>query len=148
MTKKQQEKNMSESGKKHIFIFAALAVIICAIFTGCDAGSNGPIMTEAAGGSGYRIQMASSLDSIAVDGSTTITAVIFEPDGSPIRDNEDVLFASSEGGSFTDSVVKTANGQASVNYTAGNTPMKYDTITASCRGAIANIPVWILPANF
>ncbi|GAB4275061.1 MAG: hypothetical protein Kow0029_15890 [Candidatus Rifleibacteriota bacterium] len=130
-----------------IVLFSLVAV--CLFFTGgCSGGSNNPVSTELSTGAGYKIKLASSLENVTAGGSSIITAVIYEPDGSPVRDNEEVLFASGEGGSFSESTVTTKNGTASTIYTAGEASMKYDNITASCRGATAFIQVWILPATF
>lgn len=131
-----------------IVLFFCLLVTLAYGLNGCSSGSNSPVATDLSSGTGYRIKLASSLSTVTVSGSAVITAVIYEPDGSPIRDDEEVLFASSEGGSFSDSPVKTKSGTVSTVYTAGSTPMKYDSITASCRGAVAVLQVWVLPATY
>lgn len=123
-------------------IFSAL------LFVGCDGGSNNPVSTGISTGTGYKIQLASSVEMVSVSGSSVITAEIFEPDGSPIRDGEDVLFASSEGGTLSDTNVQTKNGKAVITYTAGDTPMRYDNISASCNGATAIIRIWVIPQTF
>ena len=135
---------------KYLRIFVAGIAMLCAlaVFAGCDAGSNGPVATDLSTGSGYRIQLASSFNSVKVGGSSTLTVVIFEPDGTPIRDGEDVSFASSEKGSFSDNTVKTSGGTAVVTYTAGDYPMKYDSVSATCHGATAVLQILIVPENY
>jgi hypothetical protein len=116
--------------------------------TGCDAGGNNPVSTGLSEGPGYKIQLASSVEMVSVRGSSVITAQVFEPDGSPIRDGEKVLFATSEGGSLSDTEVETEGGKASITFTADDTPMRYENITASCRGATAVLQIWVLPQTF
>ncbi|HNX74900.1 MAG TPA: hypothetical protein PLM07_15475 [Candidatus Rifleibacterium sp.] len=131
------------------FFVAGIALIFAlAVLSGCDAGSNGSVATDLSSGSGYRIQLASSLESVKVGGSSTLTVVVFEPDGTPIRDGEEVSFASSEKGSFSDNTVKTSGGTAVVTYTAGDYPMKYDSVSATCHGATAVLQIVIVPENF
>ncbi len=134
------------SSRKTSLLFAL--VLALAAICGCDAGSNSPVTTDLSTGPGYKIQLASSLSSVKVGATTTLTAVIFEPDGTPIRDGEEVSFGSSEKGSFSDNPVKTSGGTAVVIYTAGDYPMKYDSVTASCHGATAQLQIVIVPENF
>lgn len=129
-------------------IFMALAILFAGSFVGCDGGATNPISTALSSETGYKIQLSSSIDTVSVGGKAIITATILEPDGSPIRDDETVFFASSEGGSFSDNPISTKNGQATVAYTSSDTPMRFDNITASCHGAIATINIWILPQSF
>ncbi|MDD2997990.1 MAG: hypothetical protein PHV05_02940 [Candidatus Riflebacteria bacterium] len=136
------------NGKICKLLVVWLAVAVCALIAGCDAGSNGPISTELSNGAGYKIALGSSAEIISVSADTVITAVIYEPDGSPIRDGEEVFFASSEEGEFADSPVNTKNGTAITTYKAGDAPMKYHTITVSCRGAVASINVMVTPSNY
>lgn len=126
-----------------------LAVILAgALMVGCSGGSNDPVSSAISTEPGYKIQLAAAPGTVSVGGQAVITAKIYEPDGSPIRDNEPIIFASSEGGTFSDSDVTTKNGQAMVSYTAGDTPMRFDNVTASCRGAIATVQIWVLPQAF
>lgn len=130
-------------------IILLLAMFSSTIFlSGCDAGSNSPISTGLSAGSGYKIQLGSSLSSLKPGGTSALTAVVFEPDGSPIRDGESVVFTSSEKGSFAEDTVKTTGGTAVVVYTAGNYSYRFDTLTATCHGATANLQILISSENF
>lgn len=138
--------NRAKYSVRPVFFLALLGIAM--LFCGCDAGSNGPITSDLSTGEGYKIKLASSVASVKVGGKATLTAVIFEPDGSPIRDDEDVYFSSSENGALSDDSVKTLGGTAVVTYTAGEHAMRFDTITASCHGAISSVQVDIVPENF
>lgn len=130
-------------------IMSFICVLGLSLFlTGCDAGGNNPVATALSEGTGYKIQLASSVEMVSVRGSTVITAQVFEPDGSPIRDGETVFFATSEGGSLSDDEVETKGGQATITFTADDTPMRYENISASCRGANAVLQIWVLPQTF
>lgn len=131
----------------NITLFLGMLIATCLVLSGCDAGSNNPTATELSTGTGYNIKIISYAEMVAVNGTNIITVAVFEPDGSPIRDNEDVIFACPDGGSFSESPVKTLNGQASTVYTADDTPNKYATIQVTCRGTGATIPIIIVPAN-
>ncbi len=117
--------------------FLVLVVVSIFVLSGCDAGSNNPVASDISSGNGYKIQLASSSESVKVGGTTTLTAVIFEPDGSPIRDGQKVYFSSSEKGSFSDQNVETSGGTAVVTYTASEN-IGFDTVTATCQGAISS----------
>ncbi len=135
--------------KNNRYLFSGILLLLSlAILGGCDGGSTGPVSTALSSESGYQIKLASSVEQVSVGGQSIISAVILEPDGSPIRDNEEVMFASSEGGSLSDNLVTTKGGQAMVTYTAGDTPMRYDNISATCRGAVAVIQVLVLPQTY
>lgn len=135
--------------KNSRYLFSGILLLLSfAMLVGCDAGSTGPVSTTLSSESGYRMQLASSVDQVAVGGQSIITAVIYEPDGSPIRDNEEVMFASSEGGSLSNNTVMTKGGQAMVTFTAGDTPMRYENISVTCRGAVAVIQVLVLPQTY
>lgn len=118
------------------------------VFPGCDGGGAGPITSSLSTEPGYKMLLASTVDRVSVGGQAVITARIYEPDGSPIRDDEEVLFASSEGGKLSEEKVTTKGGQAMVQFTAGDTPMRFDNISATCRGAMAIIQIWVLPQSF
>lgn len=133
---------------KHSRFFVFLLILVVSMISGCSGGANDPVSSSISSEPGYKIQLSSSVGTVSVGGQTVITARIFEPDGSPIRDDEQVIFASSEGGSFSDNNVTTKNGQAMTSFTAGDTPMRFDNITASCRGAVATVQVWVLPQIF
>ncbi|MFZ5952128.1 MAG: hypothetical protein ACOYXC_15595 [Candidatus Rifleibacteriota bacterium] len=139
------------SAKKYISrsIFLLISVFSLAlILNGCDGGGSSPVSSSISSEPGYKIQLGATADRVSVGGQAVITARIYEPDGSPIRDNEDVMFASSEGGKLSDEKVSTKDGQAMVVFTAGDTPMRFDNISASCRGAIATVQIWVLPQTF
>ena len=118
------------------------------LLSGCNAGSNNPVSSGFPAGSGYKINLTSAVNTVTAGATSVITAQIIEPDGSPVRDDQDVVFSSSIGGSFSDSPVKTKNGSVTVTYTAGDTPMQLDSISASCNGAIATIQIMVLPQTF
>ena len=122
-----------------------LLVIATSIFAGCDGGSNNPVSSGISTEPGYRIQLASSFGTVAAGASSVITAKVYEPDGSPIRDGEEVIFASSEGGKFSEEKATTKDGVATVQYTAGDKVGISDSISASCRGAVAILPIVISP---
>ncbi|MDD3146374.1 MAG: hypothetical protein PHD82_03645 [Candidatus Riflebacteria bacterium] len=129
-------------------ILFSLAVIASLSFlSGCDAGSNDPVATAVSTGNGYKMQLAASLTSVRVGGTSTLTAVVFEPDGSPIRDGEEVFFAA-ERGKFSDDSVKTSGGTAVVTFTAGENPLNLETVTATCHGAISSLQIIIVPEKF
>lgn len=132
---------------RKVSLLFTLMLAIAAV-CGCDAGSNSPVATDLSTGNGYKIQLASSLSSVKVGATTTLTAVIYEPDGTPIRDGEEVHFGSSEKGSFSDNPVKTSGGTAVVTYTAGDFPLKFDSVSASCHGATAQLQIEIIPEGF
>ena len=121
-----------------------LLVIATSIFAGCDGGSNNPVSSGISTEPGYRIQLASSFGTVAAGASSVITAKVYEPDGSPIRDGEEVIFASSEGGKFSEEKATTKDGVATVQYTAGE-KVGFDNISASCRGAVAIVLIVISP---
>ena len=150
MMKALQERNMFKYREKfHKLVILPLAAVMCVFFAGCDAGSNGPETTGLSGGSGYRIELASSFESVAVGANTIFTAVIYEPDGMPIRDGEEVVFASTEKGSFSDVSVSTKGGTAVTTYTAeGEGPAKYHIVSVACHGAIASYKLVVTPENF
>lgn len=122
------------------FIKVASFLLVLAflpLLTGCDAGSNSPVATDLSAGNGYKISLASSIDTVKTGGTSTLTVVIFEPDGSPIRDGEKVYFASSLKGTFSEDSIETSGGTAVVTYTASEN-IGLDTVTATCHGAISS----------
>lgn len=123
-----------------LFLFSLLLVTLV-VLPACDSGSSGPVASPLSTGPGYNIQIAASDEDLMVGATTTITAVIYEPDGAPVRDGVDVFFGSSLKGSFSDNPVKTSGGKAVVAYTAGDIHGYQDEVTATCNGAIAKVNI-------
>jgi hypothetical protein len=131
--------------KNSRYLFSGILLLLSlAMMVGCDAGSTGPVSSGLSSETGYRINLASSVDMVSADSQSVITAVIIEPDGTPIRDNEEVMFACSQGGTLSDNLVMTKGGQAMVIFTAADIA-GYGIITATCRGAVADIKVVVVP---
>ena len=128
--------------KIKILLFSLLLAILL-VLSACDSGSSGPVSSPLSSGPGYNIQLASSDGDLMVGATTTLTAVIYEPDGTPVRDGVDVFFGSSRKGSFSDNPVKTSGGKAVVTYTAGDVHGYQDEVTATCNGAIAKVNIAI-----
>ncbi len=122
-----------------IVVFS-LVLVWLPVLTACDAGSNSPVATDLSAGNGYNIALAPSIETVKTGGTSTLTVVIFEPDGSPIRDGEKVYFASYLKGSFSDDSVETSGGTAVVTYTASEN-IGLDTVTATCHGAISSCQI-------
>jgi len=129
-----------------LFLFSLLLVTLV-VLPACDSGSSGPVASPLSTGPGYNIQIAASDEDLMVGATTTITAVIYEPDGAPVRDGVDVFFGSSLKGSFSDNPVKTSGGTAVVTYTAGAAPWQLDKVSATCRGATANVEITLTSEN-
>ncbi len=128
--------------KIKILLFSLLLAMLL-VLSACDSGSSGPVSSPLSSGPGYNIQLASSDGDLMVGATTTLTAVIYEPDGTPVRDGVDVFFGSSRKGSFSDNPVKTSGGKAVVTYTAGDVHGYQDEVTATCNGAIAKVNIAI-----
>lgn len=126
--------------KIKILLFSLLLAMLL-VLPACDSGSSGPVASPLSSGPGYNIQLASSDGDLMVGATTTLTAVIYEPDGAPVRDGVDVFFGSSLKGSFSDNPVKTSGGKAVVTYTAGDIHGYEDEVTATCNGAIAKVNI-------
>ncbi len=137
-------KNMSLSRVAAFLVLSAFFIIV----SGCDAGSDGPTSSGLSSGSGYRIELAASHSTLKAGATPTLTVVVFEPDGAPIRDGVDVFFSSSLKGSFSDDSIKTAGGIAAVTYTAAEAPWREDQVSATCQGAIATVKIAIVAENF
>ncbi len=129
-----------------LFLFSLLLVALL-VLSACDSGSSGPVASPLSSGQGYKIQLAASSSALKPGATTTLTAVVFEPDGAPIRDGIDVSFDSSQKGSFSDNPVKTSGGTAVVIYTAGTAPWQLDKVSATCRGATANVEITLTSEN-
>ena len=117
------------------------------VLPACDSGSSGPVASPLSTGPGYNIQLAASSSALKPGATTTLTAVIYEPDGAPVRDGIDVFFDSSQEGSFSDNPVKTSGGMAVVTYTAGTAPWQLDKVSATCKGATANVEITLTSEN-
>lgn len=124
-------------------VLFSLLLVMLLVLPACDSGSSGPVSSPLSSGPGYNIQLASSDGDLMVGATTTLTAVIYEPDGTPVRDGVDVFFGSSRKGSFSDNPVKTSGGKAVVTYTAGDVHGYQDEVTATCNGAIAKVNIAI-----
>ena len=136
---------MNRIAKISLFsMFLALLIILPA----CDSGSSGPVASPLSIGPGYNIKVAASSSALKPGATTTLTAVIFEPDGTPIRDGIDVFFDSTQKGSFSDNPVKTSGGTAMVTYTAGTAPWQLDKVSATCKGATANVDITITSEGY
>ncbi len=125
-----------------LFLFSLLLSMLL-VLPACDSGSSGPVTSPLSTGPGYNIQLAASDEDLMVGATTTLTAIIYEPDGAPVRDGVEVFFGSSLKGSFSDNPVKTSGGTAVVTYTAGDIHGYQDEVTASCKGAIARVNIAI-----
>ncbi len=123
-----------------LFLFSLLLAMLL-MLPACNSGASGPVATPLSSGQGYKIQLAASNSRLMAGATITLTAVIFEPDGAPIRDGIDVFFGSTQKGSFSDNPAKTSGGTAVVTYTAGETPGYQDRVSATCKGAIANLDI-------
>lgn len=119
-----------------LFLFSLLLVMLV-VLSACDPGSSGPVASPLSTGPGYKIKLAASDEDLMVGATTTLTAIIYEPDGAPVRDGVEVFFGSSLKGSFSDNPAKTSGGKAVVSYTAGDIHGYEDEVTATCNGAIA-----------
>ncbi|GAB1353627.1 hypothetical protein MASR1M12_23630 [Erysipelotrichia bacterium] len=129
-----------------LFLFSLLLSMLL-VLPACDSGSSGPVTSPLSTGPGYKIQLGASSSALKPGATTTLTAVIFEPDGAPIRDGIEVFFDSSQKGSFSDNPVKTSGGTAVVTYTAGAAPWQLDKVSATCRGATANVEITLTSEN-
>ena len=127
-----------------LFVFSLLLGMLV-VLSACDSGSNGPVATPLSSDHGYKIKLLAANRAVRAGGTTTLTVVVFEPDGAPIRDGVDVFFGSTQKGSFSDNPAKTSGGTAVLTYTAGETPVYLDKVSATCMGAIANLDIEITP---
>lgn len=144
-----------------IKVTAAVLVIpmLAMIFAGCD-NSSGPTATNLSEGSGYRIQVSVSDDTIPSGGSTIVTAAIFDETGQPAADDDDgVSFSFADKGGEWDGLTsgraKLKNGVAAANLkwedpSSGETvdPSRTAWISASYRGAVAKIQVSLVSNSF
>jgi len=125
-----------------VLLFSLLLAMLV-VLPACDSGSGDPVASPLSTGAGYNIQLATSDEDLMVGATTTLTAIVYEPDGAPVRDGVEVFFGSSMKASFSDNPVKTSGGTAVVSYTAGDIHGYEDEVTATCKGAIAKVKIAI-----
>ncbi len=144
---------------KSLLISLAVLATLSIILTGCD-NSSGPTTTDLSEGSGYRIRMSISEDTLPSGGSTIVTAAIFDETGQPAADADDsVAFAFSDKGGdwsgLSDGKADLKGGVALATLkwddpSSGETvePSRTAWISAAYRGAVAKIQVRLVSVSF
>jgi len=127
-------------------LLSVLLMLGTAGFFGCR--SNDPVSTTTEG-AGYHIQLGVSSKTVPVQGQILVTASVFDGKGNPVKDEEIVTFSSQFGVVTGDG--KILGGVTTATYKANeitDEPSKVEIITASYRGAVANIEVAIVSNTF
>lgn len=133
--------------------------VLCVLFAGCD-NSSGPTATDFSEGSGYRIKLAVTNDTLVPGATTIVTATVLDETGQPAADAEDaVSFAFADKGATWDGLTNNKadlkGGVAMANLTwedssTGDNPdnSRVAWVTASYRGAVAMIQISLVSVSF
>ncbi|OQB46699.1 MAG: hypothetical protein BWY02_02247 [bacterium ADurb.Bin157] len=133
-----------------VFVIFGLIFVL-----GCS--SDKPIVSESAGGSGYKIILASPGTELESGGSLTLSARVTDPDGNLVgNEDEAVLFSSNIGDiEFNESKADIKTGVATTIMTwedssddEASEPSKPALITATYRGAFAQIQIMLISEDF
>jgi hypothetical protein len=129
------------------------------VLSGCGGSTNDPVSSDATSGTGYKINLGVSAQSVAPGGAAVISAMVFDPQGNPVPDGSLVLFSSSEGGTFegvSDGKSETTGGVATAIFKAPESsanadkpqPSKTNRIFASFRGALGYVEIILVSSTF
>lgn len=144
--------------KKTKFYLTALALVLLSFcLSGCS--SDKPVVSSTASGSGCRIILSAANRELASGGSTVVTAVVTNDDGSPIPDEENAVFFScaapytefkdgSEACSVKNGVAATIFTYRDESDSDAPAPSDYCTIAASYRSAVAEIRIMLIANSF
>lgn len=133
--------------------------ILSILLAGCD-NSSGPNTTSLSEGSGYKIQLSISDDTLPSGGQTIVTATVFDETGQIAADAEDsVAFAFGDKGGTWDGLsdgkadLRGGSAMATLKWedpSSGETvePSRTAWISAAYRGAVAKIQVSLVSVSF
>ncbi len=149
-----------KNGIPGLFFYFFILAISATVLTGCGSSSNDPIVASSLSeGSGYTIKMLSSVETVPPGGTALISAAVFNPEGKPVGDDEQVFFSSNLEGTFeglTDGVAKTKNGVATAIFKSPATDSNADKpqasranrIFASYKGALSYVEITMVSPSF
>lgn len=144
--------------KKYMIVLAVIS-LVAIVLAGCD-NSSGPSTTELSEGSGYRMKISISNDTLPSGGSTIVTAVIFDETGQPAADDDDGVFFSfgDKGGEWdglSNGMAKLKGGTAVATLkwedpSSGESadPARTAWISVAYRGAVGKIEVDLVSNTF
>lgn len=133
-----------------------LAIIVTTLFV-CGCSDEKPVIAQAATGDGYKIELKVNPGEIRDGGSVSIEAVITDPQGLPVPDEDKgVIFSCAQGGfDFEDQQCDIKSGSARTFATwkdesDSDDPLSSMTtyITANYKGAYASCQVTLISKAF